>query len=982
VLNIFIAVILDNYELSGDEVARLLHARKSSKFTFFHHVAHRLLSVGFINEAQAVRLITTKTSPNSLNLFGKRHPLRVICTQIIDSNFFQAFIICCIVLSSFSLMLETPPSVGRPLLISEIMASRLNDFLFVTFAIEMGLNVISKGLVQMEGAYLRSPWNVLDLFVLLLSVAEKVMSGSGIARVFRLGRVLRPLRAMKRNKDMKFIIESIFQSATSMGYILILGSIIFIIFGVVSLSLFMGRFTDCNDSDMAGEVECIGHFQLSIYSDAMLPVPPAREVEDFYVFMPRVWYHAPANYDNIFQAMSTLFRVTTLNWSDIFYWSTDMAEAGMRPEVLKVKWPFAFYIAFIMVAVFFWINLFVGVIIAYFSFNEGTMLLAEEQKWWLQIQKEFSRMRPKPTPAMWDHDLVRKRIMQLIEMRWFRLGTQLVIVFNVSLLVIQDKSKTGAYMDTILALNNACSAFYWGEVIAKVTAYGVSRYVKDAWNIFDVVLVLGTFLLNLLGGTFLVFERLFRVVRIMRLLNAFRTIRKLVMTLFYSMSSLFNVTLLMLISMVVFGVLGVNLFGETRTGLYLGRTTSFRNVFQALLSLFQIVAGDDWGPVADEANIQPPFCTMKFDGKEYGDCGSPYAFLYFVAFVILLIWILLNVFAAVVILQFVIAFEEYESGAVFNLPDLDRYLDVWSEYDSEGSGYIHSKYLRPLLLKLGPPLGLSVNDRRFVFLVLRAEVGMVIRERAVANERNFLHQLAVQKLDPARAIKMEFYELGLILMKWRLKVEAFGSEEREARYRRIARLNREAAQQMIRAQFRGWKFRKIKERRMQQLAQAAQETRCLLRVNSALSFSNAQLMNQTIDGNDDGMTASESMAPLMPSLGAGIELDFDFKDDAVIMDSHKKVLMEMRDENMLDDNANDEAVVRVRKERRVSLIVSGEIVEENTDPRARRVHRSGEMQKRNHGPLPEDFDVAIRNMQVCNSCFLARFPFRGSVWAA
>jgi hypothetical protein len=229
---------------------------------------------------------------------------------------------------------------------------------------------------------------------------------------------------------------------------------------------------------------------------------------------------------------------------------------------------------------------------------------------------------------------------------------------------------------------------------------------------------------------------------------------------------------------------------------------------------------------------------------------------------------------------------------------------------------------------------------------------------------------------------MEFYELGLILMKWRLKVEAFGSEEREARYRRIARLNREAAQQMIRAQFRGWKFRKIKERRMQQLAQAAQETRCLLRVNSALSFSNAQLMNQTIDGNDDGMTASESMAPLMPSLGAGIELDFDFKDDAVIMDSHKKVLMEMRDENMLDDNANDEAVVRVRKERRVSLIVSGEIVEENTDPRARRVHRSGEMQKRNHGPLPEDFDVAIRNMQVCNACFLARFPFRGSVWAA
>jgi hypothetical protein len=62
----------------------------------------------------------------------------------------------------------------------------------------------------------------------------------------------------------RFIIESVFQSLQSLGYILLLGAVIFVIFGIVSLSLFMGRFASCNDEDAAGMNDCMGQLQVSI----------------------------------------------------------------------------------------------------------------------------------------------------------------------------------------------------------------------------------------------------------------------------------------------------------------------------------------------------------------------------------------------------------------------------------------------------------------------------------------------------------------------------------------------------------------------------------------------------------------------------------------------------------------------------------------------------------------------------------------------
>ena len=62
--------------------------------------------------------------------------------------------------------------------------------------------------------------------------------------------------------------------------------------------------------------------------------------------------------------------------------------------------------------------------------------------------------------------------------------------------------------------------------------------------------------------------------------------------------------------------------------------------------------------------------------------------IYFGTFIVVVVWVMLNVFNSIVILNFMIAFEEFKSTASFSVNDFDRFVDIWAEYDPLGSGYI------------------------------------------------------------------------------------------------------------------------------------------------------------------------------------------------------------------------------------------------------------------------------------------------------
>lgn len=149
------------------------------------------------------------------------------------------------------------------------------------------------------------------------------------------------------------------------------------------------------------------------------------------------------------------------------------------------------------------------------------------------------------------------------------------------------------------------------------------HYFKSGWNCFDFSLII----LSLLpiASEFAMLGRVLRLLRVLRLINSLPELRLIVETLVRSIPSMLHITILMSILFFIYGVLGFHLFHDHDP-------THWQNLAYSLLTLFRIVTLEDWTDVMYKA--------MEL---------SPFYALYFVSFVVVGTFVVVNLFIAVVI---------------------------------------------------------------------------------------------------------------------------------------------------------------------------------------------------------------------------------------------------------------------------------------------------------------------------------------------
>merc|ERR1719204_1847751 len=100
------------------------------------------------------------------------------------------------------------------------------------------------------------------------------------------------------------------------------------------------------------------------------------------------------------------------------------------------------------------------------------------------------------------------------------------------------------------------------EAVLKVIGLGWTQYWKSNWNKFDlfIVTVGSVSLFELTDNASLNVLRLFRIGRVLRLINKARTLKTLFLTLMYSIPSLWNIGLLLVIVLFVYALIGMHLF--------------------------------------------------------------------------------------------------------------------------------------------------------------------------------------------------------------------------------------------------------------------------------------------------------------------------------------------------------------------------------------------------------------------------------------
>lgn len=231
-------------------------------------------------------------------------------------------------------------------------------------------------------------------------------------------------------------------------------------------------------------------------------------------------------------------------------------------------------------------------------------------------------------------------------MHWF---DTLLVMINALVITLFNTAAFSEDPNLHANLGLLVRIFLYVFVTLEICRIAVFKYdfFKDHRNIFVILVLIAAFSLNIPDLSILL---LFNSLRAFRLLDFFPKTRHVIDTLFHAIPGAMNLLLLILIAYFIFAVLATNIFGEKVPDLW-------GSIPQSLLSLQQIMLGDDWGN-----NLR---ATLKF---------YPYAWVFSTIFLIVVTFILLNVFVGVI----VDAMQTAEEGndADNDLDDLQKEIKI------------------------------------------------------------------------------------------------------------------------------------------------------------------------------------------------------------------------------------------------------------------------------------------------------------------
>jgi len=657
------------------------------------------------NEDDSPNSVPPIPEGTSFFIFKKDNPFRVLCHKIQAHPICSNIILVCILVSSAFLACEDPLKAKAP--INQTLG--YFDYFFTTvFTIECGLKLVSYGFLFHQGAFCRTPFNVLDVVVVSVSLIS-IFGGSGIGflKILRVLRVLRPLRAINRAPGLKQVVQCMIVSVKSIGNIMAVTVLLIFMFGVIGVQLFKGKFFMCTDLSMNIEETCQGQFITYKDGDINQPI-----VED------RVWERSPFHYDNIMHAMLTLFVVATFEgWPGILYVSIDSNEADVGPKQDYRPYVFFYYFVYLIIIAFFMINIFVGFVIVTFQ-SEGE---ASFQDCALDKNQrnciEFA-LNAKPVRRYIPKNPLQYRLWAFATSPFCEYTVFIAILLNTMSLAMKFYKQPTAYTDFLDVLNQVFTYFFLVECILKLGAFRFKNYFRDPWNAFDFFIVAGSFVdlglakINPDSDASIGFLRLFRVARLVKLLNKDEGIRTLLWTFLKSFQALPWVALLIALIFFIYGVVGMQIFGrialDDDTNIH--RNNNFQSFGWAMLILFRSATGEAWQEIMLSCISSPDvICDENSDdgvkAKEAGTvalCGSNFAYIYFISFFIICAFLVLNLFVAVIMDNFDYLTRDW---SILGPHHLGEFVTLWSEYDPDAKGKIKHVDVVTLLRKISPPLG-------------------------------------------------------------------------------------------------------------------------------------------------------------------------------------------------------------------------------------------------------------------------------------
>uniref|UniRef100_A0A8C0RU16 Voltage-dependent L-type calcium channel subunit alpha n=1 Tax=Canis lupus familiaris TaxID=9615 RepID=A0A8C0RU16_CANLF len=622
-------------------------------------------------------------------ILSKTNPIRVGCHKLINHHIFTNLILVFIMLSSAALAAEDP--IRSHSFRNTILG--YFDYAFTAiFTVEILLKMATFGAFLHKGAFCRNYFNLLDMLVVGVSLVSFGIQSSAISvvKILRVLRVLRPLRAINRAKGLKHVVQCVFVAIRTIGNIMIVTTLLQFMFACIGVQLFKGKFYRCTDEAKSNPEECRGLFIL--YKDGDVDNPVVRE---------RIWQNSDFNFDNVLSAMMALFTVSTFEgWPALLYKAIDSNGENVGPVYNYRVEISIFFIIYIIIVAFFMMNIFVGFVIVTFQ-EQGEKEYKNCELDKNQRQCVEYALKARPLRRYIPKNPYQYKFWYVVNSSPFEYMMFVLIMLNTLCLAMQHYEQSKMFNDAMDILNMVFTGVFTVEMVLKVIAFKPKP--TESENVPVPTATPGNSEES--NRISITFFRLFRVMRLVKLLSRGEGIRTLLWTFIKSFQALPYVALLIAMLFFIYAVIGMQMFGKVamRDNNQINRNNNFQTFPQAVLLLFRCATGEAWQEIM-LACLPGKLCDPESDynpGEEY-TCGSNFAIVYFISFYMLCAFLIINLFVAVIMDNFDYLTRDW---SILGPHHLDEFKRIWSEYDPEAKGRIKHLDVVTLLRRIQPPLG-------------------------------------------------------------------------------------------------------------------------------------------------------------------------------------------------------------------------------------------------------------------------------------
>lgn len=566
------------------------------------------------------------------------------------------------------------------------------------FSLEFIIKVIADGFSMTPNAYMRESWNKIDLIVLISIWIEFIASLNSDGAVSRAVAGLKALRTLRllgisKTATQTFNLTLIKGFGQIIGAAMIAWCLLFP-FSIWCLNVLNGRLGVCLNGDLSRD-ECFNEYSTTVFN--------------WDITSPNVYSEPYLQFNRFGSSISSLYEIISLEgWVDLLV--NVMASTGVGTPAQPNSSPIngLLIILFNFISMVFILTLFVSVIVNNYSKISGKAYLTPEQIGWYQVKSILSQVRPSHrknlTNMKWYSRICYKITVE--KSSWWKDFLSWVLALHV-LALIMEAFPTSDGLDAfrflvyifasgILTINSSIS----------ILGYGFSEFFGNKWNVFSTIVSLGALVTTIIANFvnsqsfFVNFNKLFLVGMLSFIIPRSDKLSQLFRFASSGLPSLLALLYTWGIMFLMFAIALNQIFGLTKIGPNGTGNLNVRSVPKAFILLFRCSFGEGWNYIMDDYTIDWPLCTPGVSVVD-GDCGNEaYAYILFIAWNILSMYIFLNLFISVILDSFSFIGNSKVYGHLIEREEIRKFKRSWQAFDPEGTGYISPEDLPKFLQSL------------------------------------------------------------------------------------------------------------------------------------------------------------------------------------------------------------------------------------------------------------------------------------------